>query len=343
MKNRLFKLLAFGLLAAFAVLSFAACSGKKGSSAALPNVIKIGTQQIPNGETIVKLNNSFDELGVKVNLVEFDSGKDVIAALAGNSIDIGMLGSTPATTGISTGVPVELFWIHDIIGKAESLAVKGNSGINGLKDLAGKKIATPFGSTAHYSLLNALKLEGIAARDVTILDLQPVDIYAAWQRGDIDGAYVWHPTLSRLQGDGGKIIVTSEDLAGRGIITADVGVVRTEFGKKYPELVASYIRLQGRAVDIYKNDFPEAVRLVAKAYDISQEESEQQISELIWLTPEEHLSQKYLGTSSQKGDIVNTLKSTSEFLVDQGLIEKTPDISVFQNAVNPSYIERALK
>jgi taurine transport system substrate-binding protein len=342
MKNRFFTLRAFGLLAAFAVLSFAACSGKKGSSA-LPDVIKIGTQQIPNGETIVKLNNLFDELEVKVNLVEFDSGKDVIAALASKSIDIGMLGSTPATTGISTGVPVELFWIHDVIGKAESLVVKGNSGINGLQDLAGKKIATPFGSTAHYSILNALKLEGIAAKDVTILDLQPADIYAAWQRGDIDGAYVWHPTLSRLQAEGGRVIITSEDLAGRGIITADIGVVRTDFGQRYPELVANYIRLQGRAVGIYKNNFPEAVRLVARAYDISNEESEQQITELIWLTPEEHLSQRYLGTSSQKGDIANTLKSTSEFLVDQGLIERSPDISVFRNAVNPSYIEAALR
>jgi len=342
MKTKSFKVVALALVAIVAITSSAFCAGKKDPSA-LPDVIKIGTQQIPNGETIVKLNNLFDELGVRVTLVEFDSGRDVIAALASSSIDIGMLGTTPATTAISAGVPIQVIWIHDIIGKAESLVVKRNSGINGVRDLVGKKIATPFGSTAHYSLLNALRLEGVAARDVTVLDLQPADIYAAWQRGDIDGAYVWHPTLSRLQAEGGRVIITSEDLAGRGIITADIGVVRTDFGQRYPELVANYIRLQGRAVGIYKNDFPEAVRLIARAYDISEEESRQQITELIWLTPEEHLSQRYLGTSSQKGDIATTLKSTSEFLVEQGLIERSPDISVFRNAVNPSYIEAALR
>jgi len=323
---------------ALALLPFA----EPAPGAELPNVINIGTQQIPNGETIVKSYGYFNDLGVKVNLVEFDSGKDVITALASNSIDLGMLGTTPATVGIATGIPVELIWIHDVIGKAESLAVKPDSGISGLKDLAGKKIATPFGSTAHYSLLNALKIENINAKSVSILDLQPADIYAAWQRGDIDGAYVWHPTLGRLLADGGKVIISSEDLAAKGIITADVGVVRAEFARKYPELVADYLKLQFKAVDIYKNKFDEAVNVVAKAYDISPDESRQQITELIWLTPEEHLTKKYLGTSGHKGAIAKTLKNTSEFLVEQKLIEKSPGLAVFENAVNPAYIEKAL-
>jgi taurine transport system substrate-binding protein len=331
------KRLAFLVLAALLVLV-----AESAQAANLPSVINIGTQQIPNGETIVKAYEYFKGLGVKVNLVEFDSGKDVNTALASGSIDLGMLGTTPATVGIATGIPVELIWIHDVIGKAESLAVKSGSGISSLKDLAGKKIATPFGSTAHYSLLNVLKLENINAKSVTILDLQPADIYAAWQRGDIDGAYVWHPTLGRLLADGGKVIISSEDLAAKGVITADVEVVRTEFARKYPELVADYLKLQIRAVDIYKKRFDEAVSVVAQAYDISPEESRQQITELIWLTPQEHLTSKYLGTSSRKGDIVKTLKSTSEFLVEQKLIETSPDISVFEKAVNPAYIEMAL-
>jgi len=332
MKRLAFLALAIGLLLV----------AKPAPSADLPSVINIGTQQIPNGETLVKAYGYFKELGVKVNLVEFDSGKDVITALASGGIDLGMLGTTPASVGISTGIPIELIWIHDVIGKAESLAVKADSGISGLKDLAGKKIATPFGSTAHYSLLNALKFEKLNAKSVTILDLQPADIYAAWQRGDIDGAYVWHPTLGKLLADGGKVIVTSEDLAAKGVITADVEVVRTEFARKYPELVADYLKLQIRAVDIYKNNFDEAVNTVAKAFDISPEESKQQITELIWLTPQEHLSPKYLGTSSRKGNIAKTFKSTAEFLVEQKLIEKSPDLSVFEKAVNPAYIEKAL-
>ena len=80
----------------------------------------------------------------------------------------------------------------------------------GKSGLIGKKIATPFASTAHYSLLNALKLNGISEKDVELLDMQPADIYAAWQRGDIDAAYVWEPTLANLLSDG-KILLSSAD------------------------------------------------------------------------------------------------------------------------------------
>ena len=40
---------------------------------------------------------------------------------------------------------------------------------------------------------------------------------------------------------------------------------------------------------------------------------------------------------------METLKSTSDFLLDQKSITNSPDISVFKDCVNPSYIEESLK
>ena len=48
-----------------------------------------------------------------------------------------------------------------LIGKAEGLVVRNGSGIEKPKDLVGKKVAMPFVSTTHYSLLFALKHWGI--------------------------------------------------------------------------------------------------------------------------------------------------------------------------------------
>ena len=44
----------------------------------------------------------------------------------------------------------------------------------------------PFVSTTHYSLLAALKHEGVDPKSVEILNLRPPEIAAAWERGDID-------------------------------------------------------------------------------------------------------------------------------------------------------------
>jgi taurine transport system substrate-binding protein len=53
----------------------------------------------------------------------------------------------------SQGYDIKLFWILDDIAEAEVLIVRNGSGINSVKGFKGKKIATPFVSTAHYQLI----------------------------------------------------------------------------------------------------------------------------------------------------------------------------------------------
>lgn len=309
----------------------------------LPKVINIGTQQMPNDEGIAKAKGFFEkELGTKINLVEFDSGKDVNNALVSGSIDFGLLGSSPATLSIASGIDVEMIWIHEVLGKVESLAVKNSANINSPADLVGKKIATPFASTAHYSLLNALKLNNISEKDVTILDMQPSDIYAAWQRGDIDAAYVWQPTLASLLKDG-KILISSEDMAKKGIITSNVEVVRKEFAKQYPDIVTKYIKALDKSVKLYNENQAEAVKTIAETLNITEEDALSQMQGSIWLTAEQQLDPAYFGTSTKKGNLVSSLKDTADFLLEQKSITSVPESSVFEDAVNPLYIENSLK
>ncbi len=87
----------------------------------------------------------------------------------------------------------------DVAGDNEALVARNGSGVNTIADLKGKRIGTPFASTAHYSLLAALSQNGLSANDVQLVDLQPQAILAAWDRGDIDAAYTWLPTLDQLR------------------------------------------------------------------------------------------------------------------------------------------------
>ncbi|MDR2098189.1 MAG: ABC transporter substrate-binding protein [Spirochaetaceae bacterium] len=334
-----FSTLAFGI--------FAGCSKKavpaknSGAAADLPKVITIGTQQISNDESIAKAKHFFDDFSVKVDLREFESGASVVSALASGSIDLGLMGTTPAVTAISSNLGVEVIWIHGILGKSEALAVKNSSGIDSINGLAGANVGVPFGSTAHYSLLSALRLNNIDVSLVNILDMQPADIYAAWQRGDINAAYVWDPTLTKLLTDG-KLIITSEDLAKLGAVTADIEVVRKDFGDKYPELVAEYIRTLSKAQSIYQNNIDEAASILADYFGITAEDSKNQILGNVWLSASEQLSSKYLGSGGAPGALSDALKKTADFLVEQQSIKESPDISVFQKAVNPRYIELSL-
>ena len=327
------------------MISCSSSGGDKsdGSESSDIDVVNIGTQQMPNDEGIAKAKKYFEEeMGVEINLVEFDSGRDVNTALLSGSIDFGLLGSSPATLGIASGTDVELIWIHEVLGTVESLAVKNSSNIDDVKDLVGKKIAVPFASTAHYTLLNALKLNNIAETDLTLLDMQPADIYAAWQRGDIDGAYVWEPTLSSLLEDG-KILLSSEDMAKQGVITANVEVVRKEFAEEHPDLVVKYIKALNEGISLYKDNKDEAIETISSALNITKEDAQGQRAGSIWLSGEEQLDSEYFGTSDSKGDLVKSVIDTAKFLYDQKSIDSLPDNSVFEDAVNPYYIEEATK
>lgn len=309
----------------------------------LPDSIIIGYQNIPNDEIVAIAKGWYEsELGVTVELKQFDSGRDVNTAFAAGSIDIGLLGSAPTSVGISTGIPYQVFWIHDVIGSAESLAVKNDSGIEKIEDLTGKTIATPFASTAHYSLLSALELAGVDPAGVKIIDLQPQDILAAWQRGDIDGAYVWYPVLGELLKDG-KVITDSAKLAEQGALTADLGVVSAEFAEKYPDLVTAYIKALDKAVALYNSTPDEAAQAIADKLGITKEEALDQASQLIWLTAAEQTGEAYLGTASAKGQLAETLLSTAEFLVEQGSIDQAASLEDFRNAINTTFIEAASK
>lgn len=315
---------------------FSGCGEQKNDGDAQKNsedTVVIGTMNLVNGDLIAQYEKWYEnELGMKAKVIRFDSGKDVISALASNSIDIGEAGTSPAALAISNNLDIKVIFIGDVIGAAETLVVKNDSGIASVKDLAGKKIATPFASTAHYSLLNALKLEGLNEGDVQLLDLQPDDIFAAWQRGDIDGAYIWYPVLGRLL-ENGKAITDSAKLAEKGVVTADLVVARTPFAEKHPEVVKKFVSLQLKANDMILGEPDKAAKEIASVIEISEKDASEQITQFKYLKADEQIDQL-------KNSMAQTLKSTADFLVEQKSIKAAPTLEDFESKVTAEFIAK---
>ncbi|MCZ0752761.1 taurine ABC transporter substrate-binding protein [Aeromonas enteropelogenes] len=176
--------------------------------------------------------------GATVKWLKFDSGASVVRALASGDVQIGNIGSSPLAVAASQNVPIEVFLLASQLGSSEALVVKQD--LPSPAALAGKRIAVPFTSTTHYSLLAALRHWGVDPASLQIINLQPPAIIAAWQRGDIDGAYVWAPALNELSKEG-KVLTDSAQVGRWGAPTLDVWVVRKEFAKAHPELVQAFV------------------------------------------------------------------------------------------------------
>lgn len=184
---------------------------------------------------------------------KFDTGSDVVNALASGDVDIGNIGSSPLAAAASRDLPIDVFLIASKLGRTEALVVSQHSGIEKPADLNGKTIAVPFVSTAHYSLLSALKHWGLDDSKLKVINLRPPEIAAAWQRGDIDATYVWEPALSQVIATG-KVLTDSQQVAEWGAPTFDVWVVRKEFAEKNPEFLKSFVNVSLKRIDEYLKD-----------------------------------------------------------------------------------------
>lgn len=331
------------LLSAITLVFFAAVIAGATWAEETPKEVVIGYQAIPNPETVVKeLGWHEKELGIPVRWIKYDSGRHVTKAMAAGNVDIGLVGTSPCAAGISQGIAMEVVWIHDIIGDNEALVIRTDSGVNQVKDLVGKKVAAPFGSTTHYHLMLALKLANVKPAELTIVNLEPGEMISAWNRRDIDAGWVWEPTLSKLMEREGKVLLSSRQLAERGFPTADLCVVRKELAAKYPTVVVKYLKNLDRAVRFYRSKPQEAAAAVARQFGISPKEAARQMKGLIFVTGEEQLSGKYVGDMQLHFGLYTLLKDTADFLERAKQIESSPPGPVFMRSVTASYVQKII-
>ena len=184
--------------------------------------------------------------GYKINYRLFGGGGDVIKAMASGDVQLGQIGSSPLTAAASQGQDIKLFWILDDIADAEALIARSGSGVNTVKDLKGKKVATPFVSTAHYQLMAVMKMEGLDANSVNVMNMRPPEIAAAWERGDIDAAFIWDPVLSKIKGKG-KSIASSGSIGAKGYPTFDGFAVNAKWATEHEAFMVALVQALARA------------------------------------------------------------------------------------------------
>ena len=308
--------------------------------------VTIAYQQIVDPWVVAIANGSIEkETGYKINWRQFESGAKVATAMASGDVKVGVIGSSPLAAAVSQGVDLQLFWILDNINQAEAMVVRNGSGITKPADLKGKTIGVPFVSTTHYHTMFALQHWGINPSEVKILNMQPNQLVAAWERGDIDAAYVWDPALAQLKKNG-KVLITSGDLSKLGKPTFDGIAVDRKWGEDHKDFMAKLVKAISDADEQYRKNAaqwnatsPQAAS-IAKMIGGSPADVPESLSLYAFPTIQEQASAQWLGGGSA-GRATFALKDTATFLKDQKQISAVlPDYSKF---VTPAYAEAAMK
>jgi taurine transport system substrate-binding protein len=311
------------------------------ASALAAETLVVATFSDPTPMNAVRATAAFEEAtGWDIEWRVFNSGTEVIAAMASGDVKLAELGSSPLAIAASQGVDLQVFMLSYAIGEAESLIARDGSDIASVEDLKGKRIAVPIGSTAHYSLIGAIAHAGFTENDVTIMSMPPDQIAAAWDQGTIDAAFIWPPVQTQLL-ESGTRIVGANQTAEWGYPTFNAWVVNTEFAAENMEQMAAFAKVMDQANAAYLADPSawtaenESVQTIAKVTGAPADQIPEILRGYTFIPLADQVGETWLGNAA------NVMKSTAEVLKSAGRIDTVADdYSAF---VNTEIAAEALK
>ncbi len=295
---------------------------------------------IPQGA--MKREGWFEEAtGATVEWLNFSSGGDVNTAFAAGEVDIGLVGLPAYVSGVAQGIPYKLIMLYDIPGTMSGLAVQEGSGIETIADLKGKRVGVTFGSGADYMLQGVLAENGLSVNDLTLVNLQPQPIVAAWATKQIDAAYIWAPILTELQAQGGTLITDDGEMAKLGYFAGDVGLVSNTFAEEHPELVQAWVEQNLRAVDWFNANGPGAHDAMIAEYELTAEQLPLVAlpPAVVYPTRDEQLDPQWFGNGA--ASMVESSVRIGEFLKENKLISEAPTAEQLSAATDASFLEKA--
>lgn len=136
----------------------------------------------------------FKDSGVNVKIVPFPTGAAALEALAGGAIDVVNGGDVPTSAAVLKNPKVRI--IADGSRWTEGRFVaRRSAGINSIADLAGRRIAVPLGSSAHYF---ATKFLAEAHVNAQLVQTGPSEVVTAITDHDVDVVAVFQPPLAKV-------------------------------------------------------------------------------------------------------------------------------------------------
>jgi NitT/TauT family transport system substrate-binding protein len=205
----------------------------------------------------------FKDAGLDVELKPIVKSSDRMLALTQGGIQWTNTGVLSVIVEMAKGND-SFYWFANVDDSPGAEGLVAQPGINGIKDLKGKKIAVTLASGAEITLYYLLKEAGLALGDVRVVPMAANEMVAAFANKNIDAYCVWEPAFSDGQKavPGSKVLATDKDTPiYRKFKTAsapDVVVIRKDLVDKHPETAKKLIAAYFKGVKLTKDNPREA-------------------------------------------------------------------------------------
>ena len=244
------------------------------------------------------------ELGVKINWRSFDTGTAMSAAMASGDVHLSVSqGVPPFVVATSAGQDLQVVDVAVSYAENDNCVVRSDLEItkDNAAELAGKKVAVPIGTAAHYGFLKQMEHFGIDPASMEIVDMAPPDGAAAFAQGNLDMACGWGGSLRRMK-ESGNVLLTGAEKEELGILVFDVTSAPAGFVAENPDLVAKFLKVTADANAMWADASNQAEMLPVIAKDAGMDEAAtaETMATFIFPTLDDQLGGKWLGGGAQE-------------------------------------------
>ena len=279
-----------------------------------------------------KVKGMYEEaMGVNINWVSFDTGTAMSAAMASGDVHISVSqGVPPFVVAASAGQDIQIVDVavsyseNDNCVVAEALEIDKTSA----GELAGKKVAVPLGTAAHYGFLEQMSHFGVALDSLEIVDMAPAESAAALAQGSIDMACGWGGALRRMK-EHGNVLLTGAEKEELGILVFDVTSAPASFVAEEGDMLAKFLKVTADANAMWNSgdNTAEMLPVIAKDAGMDEGDTASTMATFIFPDVDSQLGEKWLGGGAQ-----SFMKGVADVFVAAGSIDGALDS--YENAVN---------
>ncbi len=285
-----------------------------------------------------KASGAYDEaLGMKVNWVSFETGTAMSAAMASGDVQISVSqGVPPFVVAASGGQDIQVVDVAVSYSENDNCVVKADLEIDksSAGELAGKKVAVPLGTAAHYGFLRQMDHFGVDVASLQIVDMAPPEGAAALSQGAVDFACGWGGGLARMK-EYGNILLTGAEKQELGILVFDVTSAPAAFIAENGDTMAKFVKVTADAnAEWAANQSDEMLAVIAQESGMDVEATKASISTFEFPTIEEQLSSAWFG-----GNAAPFMKGVADVFVESGSIDSALDS--YEGTVNTGPLEAA--
>jgi taurine transport system substrate-binding protein len=206
---------------------------------------------------------------------------------------------------------------------------------NSTGELAGKKVAVPLGTAAHYGFLKQMSHFGVDVGSMEVVDMDPPDGAAAIAQGAVDMFCGWGGSLRRAL-EHGNVLLTGAEKTDLGILVFDVTSGPADWVAENSDLVAKFLKITADANEMWADESNHAKMLPAIAKDagMDEEATASTMATFTFPTVGDQLSGAWLGGAAQE-----FMKGVADVFVEANSIDGALDS--YEAAVNTGPLNAA--